>query len=232
MGGACGPTGASGCRSGGSASFFGLALFEAIAFAVHLEDVDVVGEPVEERAGEALRAEHLGPLVERQVGGDQDRAALVALGENLEQQLGAGLGERHETQLVDDEELEVGELLLEPQELSVIARFHELVDQGGGGGKADRQALLAGGEAEAERNVTLAGAGIAQSDHILPTLDVLASCQLEDQRLVERGDRFEVKAVQALDGRELRLPDPPPPFMTRTMRRSRPISSSSARRSR
>ena len=27
--------------------------------------------------------------------------------------------------------------------------------------------------------------------------------------LFERGDRFEVKAVQALDGRELRLPDSP-----------------------
>jgi len=40
------------------------ALSQAVAFAVHLEDVDVVGEPVEERAGEALRAEHLGPLVE------------------------------------------------------------------------------------------------------------------------------------------------------------------------
>ena len=71
--------------------------------------------------------------------GHQDRATLVALAEHLEQQLGAGLGERHETQLVDDEELEVGELLLEPQQLSVIARLHELVDQGGGGGKADRQ---------------------------------------------------------------------------------------------
>ncbi len=31
-----------------------LALFEAVAVAVHLEDVDVVGEPVEERAGQAL----------------------------------------------------------------------------------------------------------------------------------------------------------------------------------
>ena len=40
------------------------ALSQPVAFAVHLEDVDVVGEPVEERAGEALRAEHLGPLVE------------------------------------------------------------------------------------------------------------------------------------------------------------------------
>ena len=53
-------------------------------------------------------------------------------------------GERHETEFVDDEELEVGELLLEPQQLPVVARFHELVDLGSGGSKADREALLAG----------------------------------------------------------------------------------------
>ena len=40
------------------------ALIEAVALAVHLEDVDVVGEAVEQRPGEALGAEHLGPLVD------------------------------------------------------------------------------------------------------------------------------------------------------------------------
>src|SRR4051812_32509987 len=59
----------------GTASSAGL---QAVALAVHLEDVDVVGEPVEERAGEPLGAEHARPLVERQVAGDQDRAPLVA----------------------------------------------------------------------------------------------------------------------------------------------------------
>ncbi len=54
------------------------ALVEAIAFAVHLENVDMVGEAIEERTGQALRAEGLGPRVEGQVGGDQDRAALRA----------------------------------------------------------------------------------------------------------------------------------------------------------
>ena len=67
------------------------ALAEAVAVAVHLEDVDVVGETVEQRPGEALGAEGLGPLVEGEVGGDQGGAAFVALGDRLEQQLGAGL---------------------------------------------------------------------------------------------------------------------------------------------
>ena len=38
------------------------AVAEAVALAVHLQDVDVVGEPVQQRAGEAFRPEHLDPL--------------------------------------------------------------------------------------------------------------------------------------------------------------------------
>src|SRR3954466_1115531 len=63
---------------GGQAGTAASAGLQAVALAVHLEDVDVVREPGEERAGEPLGAEHARPLVERQVAGDQDRAALVA----------------------------------------------------------------------------------------------------------------------------------------------------------
>ena len=59
-----------------------------------------------------LGAEDLGPLVEGQVGGDQDRPSLVSLAEDLEEELCAGLGERYEAKLVDDEQLEPGQLLL------------------------------------------------------------------------------------------------------------------------
>ena len=65
----------------------------------------MVGQTVQESAGEPLGAWHLGPLVEGQVGGDEDRASLVALAEDLEQQLCAGLGERHEAEFVDDAQL-------------------------------------------------------------------------------------------------------------------------------
>ena len=44
---------------------------QAVAVAVHLEDVDVMGEPVEQRAGEPLGTEHAGPFVEREVRGDE-----------------------------------------------------------------------------------------------------------------------------------------------------------------
>ena len=84
MGGACGPTGSTMALTVKQAvlgfSPF-LALVETIALAVHLQDMDMVGEPVQQCAGQTFRAEYLGPFVERQVGGHQSGAALVTLAE-------------------------------------------------------------------------------------------------------------------------------------------------------
>ena len=109
-----------------------------------------MGETVEERAGQAFGAEHLGPFVERQIGGDQGGTAFIALAEHFEQQFGAGLGQRHEAKFVDDQKLVGGELSLEPQQLLVIAGLDEFVDQRGGGDEADRETLLAGRQAQVD----------------------------------------------------------------------------------
>ena len=84
------------------------AALEAVALAVHLQDVDVVGEPVQQRAGEPFRAEDLGPLVEGKVGGHHCGAPLVALAEDLEEQFRPGSGQGHEAQFVDDQQAEGG----------------------------------------------------------------------------------------------------------------------------
>ena len=39
-------------------------MLESVAVPVHLQDVDMVGEAVEESSGQPFRAEHLGPLDE------------------------------------------------------------------------------------------------------------------------------------------------------------------------
>src|SRR5271169_1736031 len=80
-----------------------LALFEAIAVAVHFEDVDVVCQPIEQRAGQPLGPEHAGPFVEWQVGRHDGGAAFVTLTEDLEQELGASRRQRHIAELVDDQ---------------------------------------------------------------------------------------------------------------------------------
>ena len=75
----------------------------------------MVGEAIEKGSGETLGSEHLGPLIEGQVARDDDRSLLVTLAEHLEQQLGAGLRERDEAQLVDDQQFVPAELLLQAE---------------------------------------------------------------------------------------------------------------------
>jgi len=77
-----------------------LALFEPIAVAVHFEDADVVGQSVEQRTGQPLGPEHAGPFVEWQIAGDDGGAALVALAEDLKQQLGAGRRQGYIAELI------------------------------------------------------------------------------------------------------------------------------------
>ena len=90
-----------------------LAVFEPVTVAVELEDVNVVSEAVEQCAGQAFGGEHAGPFIERQIAGDDDRAAFVTLAEGLEQQLCARRRERDIAQFVDDQELVAGELTLQ-----------------------------------------------------------------------------------------------------------------------
>ena len=88
------------------------AVSEAVAVAVHLQDVDVVSEAVQQRSGEAFRPEDLGPLVEGKVGAHHCGAPLVALAEDLEEQFRPGSGQGHEAQFVDDQQVEPGQLPL------------------------------------------------------------------------------------------------------------------------
>ena len=96
------------------------AALEPVALAVHLQDMDAVGEPVQQRAGEAFRTEHPGPLIEGQVGGDQDGPALVALAEDLEEEVSPGGGQGDEAQFVDDQQAEAGKLPLQVEQPSLV----------------------------------------------------------------------------------------------------------------
>ena len=67
-------------------------MFEPITVTIHLEDVDVVGGAIEQRAVKRSEANTLvrHTLVHSsKIAGDDDRAAFVALTEDLQQQLGA-----------------------------------------------------------------------------------------------------------------------------------------------
>src|SRR5215813_6396835 len=141
------------------------------------------------------RPEHAGPLVERQIGGDNDGAALVTLAEDLEQELRTGRRQRDIAELVDDQQLVGRQLALEAEQSLLVSGLDQLVDHSSRGGEADRQALLTGGQPQSESNVRLASAAVADCDRVLVASNVFAAGEFQDQCLVERRDRCEVETV-------------------------------------
>ena len=99
------------------------AVLQPVALAIHLQDVDVVGEPVQQRAGEPFRAEHVGPFVEGQVGGHQDGAPIAALAEDLEEQFRSDGRPGHVAQFVDDQQAEAGQIPLQVEQRYLIPDF-------------------------------------------------------------------------------------------------------------
>ena len=150
---------------------------EAAAVAVHLQDVDVVGETVQQRAGEAFRSEHLGPLIEGQVGSDQDGAALAALAEDLEEQFrpGAGQGGTKPSSSIISR-LSRDSCRWRFKQASLVPGLHQLVDEGGGG-ESHGQSPPAGGQAQPQGHMGLASAAVADSYDVFTAIDVFAAGQ-------------------------------------------------------
>ena len=146
---------------GGSGSFLGLAL-EAVAeppaFVPGVDDVGAVGEPVDDGFGEAGVWEDLGPFAEGEVGRDDQAAAFVAFGEDLEDEFGGAVGQGEIAEFIKQDELGAGVASDDAGELAVALGFLEFVGEGGEGGEADAPSLLAGADRERGREVGLAGA--------------------------------------------------------------------------
>jgi hypothetical protein len=130
---------------------------EAVAVVAGLDDVGVEGEPVNDGGDEAGVGDDVAPFAEWQVGGDGDRVFLFAFGDDLEQQFGAAGVELDVAELVEAEQIEASVAGDESGEFAVVGGFDEFVDELGGGDVADSSALLAGGDAESDEEVGLAG---------------------------------------------------------------------------
>ena len=64
--------------------FFLLAVLQPVTFAVHLQDMDMVGQAIQQCAGQPLRSQHFGLFGERQIAGDERGGSLVPLAEDFE----------------------------------------------------------------------------------------------------------------------------------------------------
>src|SRR5215210_3531031 len=103
--------GRAGASCGGGSCRLGLAgkaVAEAPGLGAGVDDVRAVGEAVDDGLGEPGVGEYLGPLAERQVGGDDQAAAFVSFGEDLEDEFGGAVGQREVAKLVEDDKLGAG----------------------------------------------------------------------------------------------------------------------------
>ena len=127
----------------------------------------VVQEAIEDRRGEHLVAEDGAPLRDDLVGRDEQAAALVATGDELEEEMRAAPLERQVAELVDDEQLRLCEEARALGELALGLGLRERREERRRAGEEDRVAGLDDGAAERDREVRLADAGRAEEQHVL-----------------------------------------------------------------
>ena len=62
-------------------------VLQTVAFAVGFQDVDAMGQAVQQGSGQALAAQHFGPLLKGQIGGHDQAGAFVGPTHHVEEQL-------------------------------------------------------------------------------------------------------------------------------------------------
>ena len=127
----------------------------------------MMGETVEQRGGHLGVAEDGWPFAEGEVGGDDDRGALVEPAHEVEEQLPAGLGEGQIAKFVEDDEVAAYELVRGAALASGAELGLEVVDQVDDVVAAAPGALADAGARDGDGEMGLAGAGAADLSLLL-----------------------------------------------------------------
>lgn len=167
-----------------------------------------MGQPVQQGGRHAFTLEDLAPFAERQVAGDQQAGSLVAIREDLEQQLGASPAERQVAQFIANQQVHPVELAQEAVQLVLLLRFFQAIDQRRRREEPDPPACPAGGQAQGDRQMCFPDALTTQQAEVLVLIEPLAAGQFHHLLLVQAGHETEVIAIQVLIGRERCLLDP------------------------
>ena len=145
-----------------------------------------MGETVEQRGRHLRVAEHGCPFAEAEIGRDDDAGALVELAQQMEEQGPAGGAERQVAELVEDDEIGVGEPPGDLASFALSFLLFEGVDEFDGGEEPDALAVVLDGlDADGRGEMRLARAGTADQDDIVGVLQELAAMKLADERLVD-----------------------------------------------
>src|ERR1700759_4204796 len=161
-----------------------VAAFEAPTVIAGLDDVTVMGQPVEQRGRHFGIAEHARPFAERKIGGDDDGGALVEPADEVEQELAARLGEGKIAQLVENDEVHAGQMLGEPALSSVAGLGLEPVDEIDDVVEAAAGSIADTASRDGDGQMGLAGAGAADQNDIALLGDEAAAGEIIDEGAV------------------------------------------------
>ena len=126
----------------------------AQAVAGEIDAVGVVDEAIEDGVGVGRIADQLVPFVDRDLAGDDGRAAAVAFFEDFEQVVAGGGVERLEAPVVEDEELHAAEGAQDAGIATVAAGEREIGEQLGDALVEDGAVVAAGLVAERSRQAS------------------------------------------------------------------------------
>ena len=119
-------------------------------------------QPVDDGGDESGITDHLTPFGEGEIRGRGHRRLLLALGQDLEQQLGPLGVELDIAELVEAEQVEASIASHESRQPSFVGCFGQLVDQCGASDVAHSLALLTRRHAQADQQMALAGPAVAE----------------------------------------------------------------------
>jgi hypothetical protein len=129
------------------------AVLEAPGLVAGLDDLAVMGQAIEECGGHLGVAEDARPFAEGEIGGDEDRGALVEAADQMEQQLPAGLGEGQIAQFVEDDEVEADEIIGQPSLPAGARLAFQPVDQVDDGVEPATRAAADAGPGDGDREM-------------------------------------------------------------------------------
>src|SRR6266446_5022312 len=183
-------------------------ILRAEALAFDDDGVGVVQHAIEDGGGQgAIVVEDLRPVFVGAVGGDHHRGALVALADDLEQQICAVLVDGKVTELIDNQYGGLQVTLELAFEAAGGLGCRKSVDDVDGRGEQHRVSIQAGGTAQSNRQMRLAEADVADQDDVGLGCDEGQTEQVLDLRAVDLFGPAPLEVIKGFEHGEARVPD-------------------------
>ena len=156
--------------------------------------MSVVNKAVEHGVGDGGIADDLVPVIDRHLAGDDGRAAFVAIVHDFQQIAALLAGERGETPIVENEEIDPCERLEQPGIAAVAAGERQCLEQPRNPMVEDRTIVATSLVAERAGDPSLADPGRADDQQVMLAVDPVAGGELGEEGAVEasRGPQIDV----------------------------------------